>query len=170
MVVSDGLDTIYLLVLRMSLGVGLQAQFALVHYMMEEPFMVQRSAFVFSVLAAVGLFVGGCASEGTMGSGGAASSGGSSAAAANSLQACLDRIPSGSSAGARQVAEESCRKEDALRMAVAGAADSKSGDRVASGTQGDTLEACMARIPKDASAGQRMLAEESCKRDQANRR
>lgn len=133
--------------------------------------MVQRSAFVFSVLTAVGLFVGGCATEGTMGSGGAASSGGgSSPAATNSLQACLDRIPSGSSAGARQIAEESCRANEALRTSVVGAADSKSGDRVASGTQGDTLDACMARIPKDASAGQRMLAEESCKRDQANRR
>ncbi len=39
----------------------------------------------------------------------------------------------------------------------------------ASGTQGDSLQACMARIPQDASAGQRMLAEQSCQRDQANR-
>lgn len=133
--------------------------------------MVQRSAFVFSVCMVFGLLVSGCATEGTMGSGGATSgSGGGSAAATNSLQACLDRIPSGSSAGARQIAEESCRANEALRTSVAGAADSKSGDRVASGTQGDTLEACMARIPKDASAGQRMLAEESCRRDQANRR
>jgi hypothetical protein len=34
----------------------------------------------------------------------------------------------------------------------------------------DSLNACMARIPKDATAGQRMLAEESCRRDQALRR
>jgi hypothetical protein len=34
----------------------------------------------------------------------------------------------------------------------------------------DTLNACLSRIPSDASAGQRMLAEESCKRDQANRK
>ncbi len=43
-------------------------------------------------------------------------------------------------------------------------------DRVAAGAVEDNLNACMARIPKDASAGQRMLAEESCRRDQANRR
>ena len=132
--------------------------------------MVQRSTFVLSLLTAVGLLVGGCATNGTMGSGGTtATSGGGSVAATNSLQACLDRIPAGSSAGARMVAEESCRDNDARRLAVAGTADSKSGNRVASGTQGDSLEACMARIPKDATAGQRMLAEESCQRDQANR-
>jgi hypothetical protein len=43
-------------------------------------------------------------------------------------------------------------------------------DRIASGAVEDSLNACTARIPKDASAGQRMLAEESCRRDQANRR
>jgi hypothetical protein len=43
-------------------------------------------------------------------------------------------------------------------------------ERVASGAVEDNLNACMARIPKDASAGQKMLAEESCRRDQANRR
>ncbi|TAJ08340.1 MAG: hypothetical protein EPO61_09545 [Nitrospirae bacterium] len=40
---------------------------------------------------------------------------------------------------------------------------------VASGAVEDTLPACLARIPKDASAGQRMFAEESCKRDEAAR-
>lgn len=43
-------------------------------------------------------------------------------------------------------------------------------DRIASGAVEDTLNACLARIPKDASAGQKMLAEESCRRDQAARR
>ena len=42
--------------------------------------------------------------------------------------------------------------------------------RVASGSVEDTSNACMARIPNDASAGQKMLAEESCNRDQAARR
>ncbi len=40
---------------------------------------------------------------------------------------------------------------------------------VAAGSFGDTLQACMNRIPKGASAGQRMMAELSCERDQANR-
>lgn len=42
-------------------------------------------------------------------------------------------------------------------------------NRVASGTQGDSLEACLNRIPSDASAGQRMLAERSCHRDARTR-
>jgi hypothetical protein len=41
--------------------------------------------------------------------------------------------------------------------------------RVSQGTQGDTTDACMARIPSDASAGQRMIAEGTCRRDAANR-
>jgi hypothetical protein len=40
---------------------------------------------------------------------------------------------------------------------------------VASGAVEDTLAACMARIPKDASDGQRMMAEESCNRDEGTR-
>lgn len=51
-----------------------------------------------------------------------------------------------------------------------GSTTTKNIDRVAAGAVEDNLNACMARIPKDASAGQRMLAEESCRRDQANRR
>lgn len=40
----------------------------------------------------------------------------------------------------------------------------------ASGAQEDTLQACMARIPQDASAGQRIIAQQSCERDEANRK
>lgn len=40
---------------------------------------------------------------------------------------------------------------------------------VASGSAEDSQQACLARIPKVASAGQRMIAEDSCKRDQASR-
>ncbi len=37
------------------------------------------------------------------------------------------------------------------------------------GTTGDSKQACLDRIPSDASSGQRMLAEQSCERDEANR-
>jgi len=40
---------------------------------------------------------------------------------------------------------------------------------VASGAAEDNLRACLARIPKDASSGQRMIAEQGCERDQVNR-
>lgn len=39
----------------------------------------------------------------------------------------------------------------------------------ASGAVEDTLKACLARIPKDATDGQRMIAQDTCKRDQENR-
>jgi hypothetical protein len=40
---------------------------------------------------------------------------------------------------------------------------------VAAGAAEDNLKTCLARIPKDASAGQRMIAEQGCQRDQAAR-
>ena len=42
-------------------------------------------------------------------------------------------------------------------------------NRVSTGTQGDTLEACLSRIPDNATAGQRMLATLSCERDEKAR-
>ena len=128
-----------------------------------------RSVGAVGAIALFGLIVSGCASEGTMGSSGAGS-GGATSAQNDSLQACMARIASSGTAGNKQVAEESCKRDEAVKMSIVGAATAKSNDRAASGTQGDTLDACMARIPKDATAGQRMLAEESCQRDQANRR
>ena len=40
---------------------------------------------------------------------------------------------------------------------------------MAAGAAEDTLNACMARIPKDASVGQRMIAEQGCMRDEIDR-
>ena len=76
------------------------------------------------------------------------------------LQACLAAAAKGSTAGQRDLAEQTCRRDY-------GNADPRS---VSSGTQGDTVEGCLARIPKDATAGQRMLAEQSCARDEETRR
>jgi len=120
------------------------------------------------------LLLSACATEETMTGGGSTPSSSAamkaSAQAYDSLQSCLARIQSGGTAGTRQLAEEGCQRDEALRQSVAGNATAKSGNRAAAGAAGDSLEACMARIPKDGSVGQRMLAEESCQRDQANRR
>lgn len=40
---------------------------------------------------------------------------------------------------------------------------------IASGAVEDSLKVCLARIPKDASAGQRMMGEQSCQRDEQTR-
>lgn len=88
-----------------------------------------------------------------------------SKAFSDSLEGCLARIQGSASEGAKWVAEQSCHDNEGLRLAVAGAAIRKSGDRASAGTQGESLEVCMERIPKDATEGQRMLAEESCRRD-----
>ncbi|MFO0701311.1 MAG: hypothetical protein U0236_18985 [Nitrospira sp.] len=83
------------------------------------------------------------------------------------LKLCLDRIANDSSEGARMVAEQSCQDNEKLHQALIATAAAKSANRASAGTQGDSLEACMGRIPTDATVGQRMLAEESCRRDQA---
>ncbi|MDH4243040.1 MAG: hypothetical protein OEV38_04710 [Nitrospira sp.] len=88
----------------------------------------------------------------------------------DSLKACLARISGDSSDGTRMIAEQSCRDNEELHQSVVGTAIAKSGGRASAGTQGDSLEACMARIPTDATVGQRMLAEESCQRDQLTHR
>jgi hypothetical protein len=64
------------------------------------------------------------------------------------------------------VAEQSCQDNEKLHQRVVGTAIAKSGNRASAGTQGDSLTSCMGRIPAGATPGQRMLAEESCKRDQ----
>ncbi len=82
------------------------------------------------------------------------------------VKVCLARIANDASEGALMVAEQSCQDNEKLYQSVVGVAVAKSANRASAGTQGDSLDACMARIPTDATAGQRLLAEESCKRDQ----
>ncbi len=53
-----------------------------------------------------------------------------------------------------------------LKSGTAGGTASPAG---ASAVAGDLLQACLSRIPKDASPGQRMVAEESCKAEAINR-
>lgn len=86
----------------------------------------------------------------------------------DTVEACLARIPSDSTPGTRMLAEGSCRREGSISSSLLTADTNR--NRVASGSVEDSLDSCMARIPKDGSAGQRMLAEESCKRDQVNQR
>ena len=44
------------------------------------------------------------------------------------------------------------------------------GTSIASGASEDSLQACLTRIPKDATVGQRLIAEQSCRRDEGERK
>lgn len=44
------------------------------------------------------------------------------------------------------------------------------GYAIAAGASEDSLQACLARIPKDATTGQRLMAELSCRRDDGDRK
>jgi len=41
---------------------------------------------------------------------------------------------------------------------------------IAAGASEDSLKSCLSRIPKNATAGQRMIAEQSCQRDEGERK
>lgn len=68
------------------------------------------------------------------------------------------------------MAEETCQRNAAARASVVDPETAAATSRGAAGHAGDTLEACLARIPKDASAGQRMIAEDSCRNADAARK
>ena len=50
-----------------------------------------------------------------------------------------------------------------------GAAPATGPNQIAHGAQGDSLEACLARIPANATASQKMLAETTCQQDAKRR-
>ena len=57
----------------------------------------------------------------------------------------------------------------AVDKAVPAAVSPTSNDPVAGGSLEDSLRACLARIPKDATPRQKMLAEQACRRAEADR-
>jgi hypothetical protein len=68
------------------------------------------------------------------------------------------------------VAVGSAQAADKHLKAAAAAAPESGLSVTASGAVEDNLKTCMGRIPKDASAGQRMMAEQGCGRDQETRK
>jgi|SoimicMinimDraft_3_1059731.scaffolds.fasta_scaffold55619_2 outer membrane murein-binding lipoprotein Lpp len=96
----------------------------------------------------LGLIVSGCASDGKMESSSSESSTSGGGAAVSS--------PTSSGGGA---VESSSMNQS-----------SSSKSRIAAGVEEETLDTCLARIPQDATAGQKMMAEHTCRRDYAGRR
>jgi hypothetical protein len=107
-------------------------------------------------LALFALLVGGCASDGKQ----EPSSGSSSRAGATVVPA--DTMSGGAAVSGPTMGAEQAGTDFTPSTA------SKS--RNAAGVEEETLNACLARIPRDASAGQRLLAEQTCRRDFAIRR
>ena len=103
----------------------------------------------------LGLTLGGCASDG-----------GSSPTAGG---------PPGSSNPAMvgtATAESSSTSPMMPSTATAESPDAKQSrqTRIAAGVEEETLDTCIARIPQNATPGQRMLAEQTCRRDFSVRR
>ena len=109
----------------------------------------------------LGLIVGGCASDSDMGS----SKG--SPATAGGPPASSNPAMVGTAA-----AESSSTSPMIPSTATAESPDAKKSrqSRIAAGVEEETLDTCIDRIPQNATPGQRMLAEQTCRRDFSVRR
>lgn len=107
-------------------------------------------------IALFGLIVGGCASDGKMESSADTSSTSGGGAVVSSPTMSSTEAPTSSSTMSQSASSMS--------------RPNSSQSRVAAGVEEDTLDTCLARIPQDATAGQKMLAEQTCRRDFSIRR
>jgi len=110
-----------------------------------------------------GLIVGSCASDGRMESSGGSSStadGGAavSSPAMSSMAATESTSTSPTMSGTAAAESSSMNQPNSSR------------NRIAAGVEEETLDTCVAHIPQDATAGQKMLAEQTCRRDYSSRR
>src|SRR5262245_24433265 len=104
------------------------------------------------LITCFGLIIAGCASDSMMEtSGGGSSTAGGGAAVSSPATSGVAAADSGSMSSA---AESSSRNQP-----------TSSKNRIAAGVHEETLDTCLAGIPQDATAGQRMLAEQTCQRD-----
>ena len=97
-----------------------------------------------------GLIVGGCASDRTMESSSDSSSASGGAATTSSpttSSPTMSSTPRADANSANQPMSQSTK------------------GRIAAGVEEETFDTCVARIPQDATVGQRMLAEQTCRRD-----
>jgi predicted kinase len=105
------------------------------------------------LIAFFGLIVGGCASDGKMQSSGSSSTAGGEAVVSSSTTSAGETTSEG-------------------KAVVSGPTNqsSSSRNRIAAGVEEETMDTCLAHIPQDATVGQKMLAEQTCRRDFASRR
>jgi hypothetical protein len=112
----------------------------------------------------LGLMIGGCATDSKMESSSDSSS--STAGAAVSSPTTTGSSSTPMTSDSRVADSSSTMSENAPSINKS----NSSQNRIAAGVEEETLDSCIARIPKDATAGQRMLAEQTCRRDFSVRR
>jgi PBP1b-binding outer membrane lipoprotein LpoB len=114
-------------------------------------------ANIAGMVAFMALLTTGCASDETM------------PASGSSMSSSSPTQEMKSTSGPSMTSTNSSMSTGSAAASASASGTTKNIDRIASGSAEDSLEACLSRIPKDASSGQRMLAEQSCHRDQSVR-
>ena len=113
-------------------------------------------------LAFLGLIIGGCASDANVKS------------SSEGMSSMVDGQPAESSRTMSAAADTEPAATNPTMSSPAPAQskpmDQSAKNRIAAGIDEETLDTCLARIPQDATAGQRMLAERTCERDFGRRR
>ena len=107
----------------------------------------------------LGLTVGGCAGD----SGRMDSSAGSSSPGVSETA-----VPSQNMSGGAAVSAPTMSAAAANSNSMNDTTATK--NRIAAGVEEETLDTCLAGIPQDATVGQKMLAEQTCRRNFATRR
>ena len=112
-------------------------------------------------LAFFGLLVGGCASDGKMEASDNRTAGSDATVSSPTMPAETATQPTSTSpqmSGAATTESNSAKQPGSSK------------NRIAAGIDEETLDTCLAQIPGDATAGQRMLAEQTCRRNFSTRR
>lgn len=115
------------------------------------------------LIAFFGLMVAGCATDRkteTM-----ESSGGTSSTADSSATAGRSSTASSEAAMSSQTMVPTTPADSNATIR-----SGSSKNRIAAGVEEETLDSCLQRIPRDATVGQKMLAEQTCRRDFPGRR
>jgi hypothetical protein len=117
-----------------------------------------------------GWFVGGCAGAGNMDdSRGNSSTSGEGAAISSTRTsegpAASRTTSEGGAAGSSSTMLATTPNDSGVTIH-----SPSSQNRIAAGVEEETLESCLGRIPNDATTGQKLLAEQTCRRDFATRR
>ena len=116
-------------------------------------------------IVSLGLMVGGCATDG-----GNMDSSGGSASTTGSASTAPDRAVTSNPTTSQSGAAASTPMTSSTATAEPPEAKQSRQTRIAAGVEEETLDTCIGRIPQNATEGQRLLAEQTCRRDFAVRR